>query len=168
MPLARFHLYAQGVDVWVAPTLATGDAWVATMRHLAREGRMFVIGVNPCIHADQIPPSIPRLEALYPASDRERENGWLLPGNTIVVDPKGTVLAGPVEREERIVTADLDLDLVPTERRFFDPVGHYNRPDVFRLAVDTRARPAVVEPEAFADDLGQEPTDPVGSGGAAR
>ena len=72
MPLARFHLYAQGVDVWVAPTLATGDAWVATMRHLAREGRMFVIGVNPCLHADQIPPSIPRPDALYPAADRER------------------------------------------------------------------------------------------------
>ena len=90
MPLARFHLYAQGVDVWVAPTLAPGDAWVATMRHLAREGRMFVIGVNPCMHADQIPPSIPRPDALYPAADRDREDGWLLPGNTIIVDPTAT------------------------------------------------------------------------------
>jgi nitrilase len=168
MPLARFHLYAQGVDVWVAPTLATGDAWVATMRHLAREGRMFVIGVNPCIHADQIPESIPRREALYPPADRERENGWLLPGNTIIVDPTGTVLAGPVEEEERIVTAELDLSLVATTRRFFDPVGHYNRPDVFRLAVDTRARPAVVETEgAFAGDLRHDPADPVGGGGGA-
>jgi nitrilase len=145
MPLARFHMYAQGVDVWVAPTLAPGDAWVATMRHIAREGRMFVIGVNPCIHADQIPASIPNAEAFYPPEDRERDGGWLMPGNTIIVDPTGAILAGPVREEERVVTADLDLNLVRTERRLFDPVGHYNRPDVFRLAVDTAPRPAVVE-----------------------
>jgi predicted amidohydrolase len=145
MPLARFHMYAQGVDVWVAPTLAPGDAWVATMRHIAREGRMFVIGVNPCIHADQIPASIPNADALYPPEDRERDGGWLMPGNTIIVDPTGAVLAGPVREEERVVTAELDLNLVRTERRLFDPVGHYNRPDVFRLAVDTAPRPAVVD-----------------------
>jgi nitrilase len=145
MPLARFHMYAQGVDVWVAPTLAGGDAWVATMRHIAREGRMFVIGVNPCIHADQIPASIPNAEALYPPEDRERDGGWLMPGNTIIVDPTGAILAGPVREAEQVVTAELDLNLVRTERRLFDPVGHYNRPDVFRLAVDTAPRPPVVE-----------------------
>jgi nitrilase len=145
MPLARFHMYAQGVDVWVAPTLATGGAWVATMRHIAREGRVFVIGVNPCIHADQIPASIPRRDALYPAEDREQDGGWLMPGNTVVVDPRGELLAGPVREAERVVTADLELDLVRTTRRFFDPVGHYNRPDVFRLAVDTAQRPVIVE-----------------------
>lgn len=151
MPLARFYLYAQGVDVWVAPTLATGDMWVATMQHLAREGRMFVIGVNPCIHASQIPASIPRPDLLYPAKDREKEDGWLLPGNSVIVDPTGAVLAGPVREEERIVTAELDLNLVRSERRFFDPVGHYNRPDVFRLAVDTAPRPAVVEMAAAGE-----------------
>src|SRR5919109_1722510 len=130
MPLARFHMYAQGVDVWVAPTLAVGDAWVATMRHLAREGRMFVIGVNPCMHADQIPDGFPRPEALYPQEDRERDNGWLLEGNSIIVDPAGAVLAGPEREGEHILTADLDLNLVGTERRRFDPVGHYNRPDI--------------------------------------
>jgi predicted amidohydrolase len=154
MPLARFYLYAQGVDVWVAPTLATGDGWIATMRHLAREGRMFVVGVNPCLHASQIPASFPRPDALYPAEDREKEDGWLLPGSTLIVAPTGDLLAGPVIEEERIVTAELDLDLVRSERRFFDPVGHYNRPDVFRLAVDTAARPAVVE-MSLANDLEQ-------------
>ena len=59
MPLARFHLYAQGVDVWLAPTLARGDGWVATMRHIAREGRVWVVGVNPCLHVDQIPADLP-------------------------------------------------------------------------------------------------------------
>ena len=59
MPLARFHLYAQGVDVWLAPTLAQGDGWIATMCHLARENRMFVVGVNPVLHADQVPAGFP-------------------------------------------------------------------------------------------------------------
>ena len=145
MPLARFHMYAQGVDVWLAPTLAPGDAWVATMRHIAREGRVFVIGVNPCMHADQIPASMPHRDALYPPEQREEDGDWLLPGNTVIVDPRGAVLAGPVREEERVVTAELDLDLVRAGRRLFDPVGHYNRPDVFRLAVDTAPRPAVVE-----------------------
>jgi nitrilase len=108
---------------------------------------MFVIGVNPCIHGDQIPESMPNREALYPPEDRERDGGWLMPGNTVIFDPTGTALAGPVREEEQIVTAELDLSLVRTERRLFDPVGHYNRPDVFRLAVDTAPRPAVVEME---------------------
>ena len=59
--------------------------------------------------------------------------------------------AGPVREEERVVSAELDLDLVRTARRFFDPVGHYNRPDVFRLAVDTAPRPAVVEMGLVSD-----------------
>jgi nitrilase len=108
---------------------------------------MFVIGVNPCIHGDQIPDSMPNRDALYPPEDRERDGGWLMPGNTVIFDPTGTALAGPVREEEQIVTAELDLNLVRTERRLFDPVGHYNRPDVFRLAVDTAPRPAVVEME---------------------
>jgi nitrilase len=162
MPLARFHMYAQGVDVWVAPTLATGDAWVATMQHIAREGRMFVIGVNPCIHADQIPASIPHHDALYPPEDRKRDGGWLMPGNTVIVDPTGVVMAGPVREAERVVSAELDLDLVRGTRRFFDPVGHYNRPDIFRLAVDTTPRPAVVEMDLVNHpdrEPGKPPTD---------
>jgi nitrilase len=59
MPLARVHLYAQGIDVWIAPTLAVGDDWIATMRHLAHENRMFVVGVNRVLHADQVPAAFP-------------------------------------------------------------------------------------------------------------
>jgi nitrilase len=68
-----------------------------------------------------------------------------MPGNTVIVDPTGVVVAGPVREAEEVVTGELDLALVRDARRFFDPVGHYNRPDVFRLAVDTAPRPAVVE-----------------------
>jgi len=140
MPLARFHLYAQGVDVWVAPTLAQGDGWVATLRHIAREGRMWVIGVNPCLHVDQIPHGFPDRERVWPAP---AQDGWVEPGNTVICDPAGEVVAGPLRHQEGVLVAELDLSQVAAARRLFDPVGHYNRPDVFRLQVDTRARPAV-------------------------
>ena len=77
MPLARFYLYSQGVDVWVAPTLATGDGWVATMRHIAREGRCYVIGVNPCVRVDQIPADFPDRDRVW-RPIRTTPNGWSL------------------------------------------------------------------------------------------
>jgi nitrilase len=140
MPLARFHLYAQGVDIWTAPTLAPGDAWVATMRHIAREGRCYVIGVNPCVHADQVPAEFPSRDRLW---SREQNGEWVEPGNSVIVDPAGNILAGPARHEETILTAEVDLGVVRAARRFFDPTGHYHRPDVFRLTVDVRPRPAV-------------------------
>lgn len=144
MPLARFHLYAQGVELWLAPTLATGDAWIATMRHLARENRMFVVGVNPVLHADQVPEGFPHRDRLVPPGWREENGDWLEPGNTVIVGPNGEILAGPVREREETLIADLDLGDVLSARRMFDPVGHYHRPDIFKLYVDTSARRAVV------------------------
>ena len=77
MPLARFHMYAQGVDLWIAPTLAIGDGWVATLQHLARENRMFVVGVNPVLHADQSqPPSPTASNWSRRATRRKTVPGW--------------------------------------------------------------------------------------------
>ena len=87
MPLARFYLYAQGVDIWVAPTLAGGDAWIATMQHIAREGRCHVIGVNPCLHVDQIPADFPDRDRVW--RDGPDDGGWVEPGNTVIVNPAG-------------------------------------------------------------------------------
>lgn len=140
MPLARFYLYAQGVDIWTAPTLAGGDGWVATLRHIAREGRCYVIGVNPCTHVDQIPSDFPHRDQVWTVKDGD--GGWVEPGNSVIVGPNGELLAGPVRHEEAILTAEIDLAQVRAARRLFDPAGHYNRPDVFRLTVDTRPRPA--------------------------
>jgi nitrilase len=145
MPLARFHLYAQGVEIWLAPTLALGDEWIATMTHIARENRMFVIGVNPVLRVDQIPADFPRPDLLVPTQFREETGEWLEPGNTVIVGPDGKVIAGPVREREETLIAELDLGQVLAARRRFDPVGHYNRPDVFRLYVDTAPRSAVVE-----------------------
>ena len=142
MPLARFHQYAQGVEVWLAPTLAPGDAWVATMRHIAREGRVWVVGVNPAVHRDHIPRELPDWQRIAP--EPRPENGdWIEPGNSVIVNPAGDLVAGPLRLAEGILTATIDLRQVAEMRRLFDPTGHYNRPDVFSLAVDTRSRPAV-------------------------
>ncbi|GAA3601249.1 carbon-nitrogen hydrolase family protein [Kribbella ginsengisoli] len=141
MPLARFYLYSQGVDVWVAPTLAPGDNWIATMRHIAREGRCYVIGVNPCLHNDQIPADFPDRDRVW-RGDPDGP-GWVEPGNTVIVAPDGEILAGPARHSETVLIAELDLAKVSSARRMFDPVGHYHRPDIFRLSVDAAPRPVV-------------------------
>jgi nitrilase len=156
MPLARFHLYAQGVDVWLAPTLAQGDGWIATMQHLARENRMFVVGVNPVLHVDQIPADFPHRERLVPASFVEEQGSWIEPGNTVIVGPGGTLLAGPVREREETLIAELDLAEVAASRRFMDPTGHYNRPDVFQLLVDTRSRQATTTLGLHDADKGRD------------
>ena len=82
---------------------------------------------------------------LLPPGFLERSGPWLEEGNTVIVAPNGTMLAGPVREREETLVADLDLLTVAIQRRHLDPAGHYNRPDVFRLHVDTSPRPAVVE-----------------------
>ena len=151
MPLARFHLYAQGLDLWIAPTLAIGDGWIATMQHIARENRMFVVGVNPVLHADQIPADFPGRDRLIPPGYLEAQGPWLEEGNTVAVAPDGAVLAGPVRQREETLLLDLDLGAVAVQRRHMDPTGHYNRPDVFRLLVDTSPRHAVTETNGAAE-----------------
>ena len=151
MPLARYYMYSQGIDVWVAPTLATGDAWVATMRHIAREGRLYVIGVNPCVRVDQIPEDFPARDKVWKLEDDPDERDWVSPGNSVIIGPTGKMLAGPARHEETILYAEVDPSAVRSARRYFDPTGHYNRPDLFRLTVDTRPRPAVATVAADAD-----------------
>lgn len=145
MPLARFYMYTQGVDIWVAPTLAIGEGWIATLRHIARENTMFVVGVNPVLHADGIPSTFPGRDNLVSDSYRKETGDWLEPGNTVIVGPAGNLIAGPIRECEETLVADLDLGEVLAARRLRDPVGHYHRPDIFRLQVDTSPRPSVVE-----------------------
>jgi nitrilase len=147
MPLARYALYAQGIDVYVAPTWDNSDVWVPTMRHIAKEGRIHVIGVTFCLRASDVPGDLPARNDLYP-----RDDEWLAKGNSCIVGPDGDLLAGPLEGSEGIVYAELDVEAARRSRREFDPVGHYGRPDVFRLLVDTQEKPAAA--------LGDPPAGP--------
>jgi nitrilase len=149
MPLARTALYAQGVDVYLAPTWDNSDVWVPTLRHIAKEGRTYVIGVTSCIRAADLPADLPGRAALYhdPAGgdgggDRD---DWLSRGNSAIIGPGGEVLAGPLIGEEGILYAEIDARQARAGRQQFDPVGHYGRSDVFRLHVDTSPRPTVIE-----------------------
>jgi len=135
MPLARTALYAQGIDIHLAPTWDNSDVWVPTMRHIAKEGRMYVVGVTSCLRGADLPPDIPGREELYGDPD-----DWLSRGNTVIVGPDGDVLAGPLIGETGILYADVDASQARASRHQFDPVGHYNRSDVFKLTVNTAPR----------------------------
>ena len=127
MPLARAALYAQGIDVYLAPTWDNSEVWVPTLRHIAREGRTYVIGVTSCISAADLPADLPGRDGLY-----GDDNDWLSRGNTTIIGPEGEILAGPLVGEEGVLYAEIDVTRARTSRQQFDPVGHYSRPDIFR------------------------------------
>jgi len=131
MPLARAAMYEQGIDIFLAPTWDNSDSWPCTLRHIAREGRVFVVGTNTCLHGRDIPRSLPGADELYLGGDDD----WLSRGNTMIVGPDGAVLEGPLTGESGTLTASLDLSALVAARRQFDPIGHYARPDVFTLTV---------------------------------
>jgi nitrilase len=138
MPLARFALYAQGIDIYVAPTWDEGDTWLASLRHIAKEGRCWVLGAGCAVQAAEIPDDFPDRDRLYPDPDE-----WLNSGDSVVIDPAGRVVAGPLHGEHGILTADIDVAEAKAAHYTLDPAGHYNRPDVFQLTVDRTARPQV-------------------------
>lgn len=134
MPLLRTAMYAKGVQLWCAPTVDERDVWQASMRHIAHEGRMFLVS------ACQVQPSPRELGIELPGWDPQRP---LIQGNSVIVGPLGDVLAGPLRGEAGLLTADIDLEELVRARYDFDVVGHYSRPDVFSLSVDERARRGV-------------------------
>jgi nitrilase len=139
MPLARFALYESGVEIYVASTADDGDEWQATLVHLARESRAYV--VSPCAfqRASSYPEDFPLRAELDGASVLGR-------GGSAILAPDGSYLAGPLYDEEGILYAELDPAQLLAERQRFDPVGHYHRPDVLRLGVSPSARAADATP----------------------
>jgi nitrilase len=128
MPLARFALYESGVEIYVASTADDSDAWQATLVHLARESRAFVVAPSHFQRASAYPPDFPLRKELEGVDLIGR-------GGSAVLAPDGAYLAGPLYDEEGILYAELDPARLAEERQRFDPAGHYHRPDVLGLTV---------------------------------
>jgi nitrilase len=128
MPLARFALYQSGVEIYVASTADDDERWQATLVHIALESRSYVISACHLQQAASYPDDFPLKEELTGL-------GWIGRGGSAIVAPDGAFLAGPLWDEEGILYATLDPGKLLEERQRFDPVGHYNRPDVFELQV---------------------------------
>jgi nitrilase len=138
MPLARYALYAQGVEVYIAPTYDSGDGWIGTLQHIAREGCCWVVGCGNLMKGSDIPDDFPEKSSLYPDSDE-----WVNPGDSIVIAPGGEIVAGPMKEEAGILYCDIDREKVGIAKRALDVTGHYSRPDIFKLHVNTRSQTPV-------------------------
>ena len=141
MPLARYALYAQNIDIYVAPTWDAGDSWLATMRHIAKEAGCWVIGTATAVQGSDLPDDFPERDKLFAAEE------WINDGNAVVVKPMGAVVAGPLNREKGILYAEIDQEEARRARRSLDVCGHYSRPDIFSFSVDRRP----LSPVTFSD-----------------
>ena len=139
MPLARYAMYSQGVEIYIAPTYDSGEAWIGTLQHIAREGCCWVVGCGNLMKGSDIPSDFPDKEKLYPDVDE-----WINPGDSIVIAPGGEIVAGPMNKESGILYCEVDKDKVAISKRAFDVTGHYSRPDIFQLHVNTQPQSPVV------------------------
>ena len=135
MPLARYALYSQGVELYIAPTYDSGDKWIGTLQHIAREGRCWVVGCGNLMQARDLPEDFPDKNSMYPDADE-----WINPGDSIVITPDGEITAGPMRQQAGILYCEIDLQKVGIARRVLDVAGHYARPDIFTLHVNTRTQ----------------------------
>ncbi len=138
MPLARYALYSQGVEIYIAPTYDSGDAWIGTLQHIAREGCCWVVGCGNVMKGKDIPNDFPEKSTLYPDN-----NEWINQGDSIVIGPGGDIVVGPMRKEEGVIYYDVDCNSAAKAKRALDVVGHYSRPDIFKLRVNTKPQSPV-------------------------
>jgi len=129
MPLARNIIYESGTQILAAPTWDKSPNWIQSMQHTAREGGLFVISTCMALNMNDIPDEY-EFKKLYPEG---RE--WINVGNSCIIAPNGKLLAGPLEGEEGVLYADINLQEIIKAKRMFDVVGHYSRPDVFDFSL---------------------------------
>jgi nitrilase len=137
-------MYGQGVELYCAPTVDDREAWLPTMRHIALEGRCFVLSANQFARRSDYPVD-------YPIEGTPDQ--VLIGGGSCIIDPLGEVLAGPARDGETVLVADLDLGQIARGKFDLD-VGHYARPDVFRLVVDRSPKAAVEWRDPIAPEEG--------------
>lgn len=137
MPMLRMAMYAKNVALYCAPTADDRDTWLSTMRHVALEGRCFVLTTCQFIRRNAFPDTVR-------VSLGDSPDAILMRGGSAIISPLGKVLAGPHFDGETILTATLDLDDIGRGKFDFDVAGHYSRPDVFQLCVNEAPMRAVV------------------------
>jgi nitrilase len=137
MPLLRMSMYAKGIELYCAPTADDRDTWLSTMRHVALEGRCFVLTACQHVRRGDCP-------ADYAAVQGNDPKTVIMRGGSAIIGPLGQVLAGPLYDENGILTAEIDRGEIARSKFDFDVVGHYARPDIFQLHVNEKAASSVV------------------------
>ncbi|HJZ66360.1 MAG TPA: nitrilase-related carbon-nitrogen hydrolase [Candidatus Acidoferrum sp.] len=137
LPLMRASMYAKGIELYCAPTADSRDSWLATVRHIAVEGRCFVLSCNQFNRRGDFPPD-------YRTQFGGDPNTVVTRGGSCIVDPFGNFLAGPNFEDEAILIAEIDRAQIIRGKYDLDVVGHYARPDVFQLHVDERPKSPVM------------------------
>src|SRR5699024_2908253 len=140
MPLTRYAMHAKGEQVHIATWPEVPDIHHLASRHYAFEGRCFVICVGSFQTMDDVPENFIRRDAMVAGGDFGGGDNVLLPGGSGIIGPDGQWVSGPVAGKESIVYGEIDLNRVAEEQLAFDPTGHYNRPDIFQLTVDTQKK----------------------------
>lgn len=130
MPLARTAMYMKGIEVYLAPTADARDTWQATLIHIAFEGRCFVLGCNQFVTREMYPQDLPGYAEIASLPQ------IMCRGGSAIISPRGRILAGPLFDQEGILYADLDMAELAQSKFDLDVVGHYARPDVFKLTVN--------------------------------
>ena len=148
MPLARYSLYAWGVQIYLAPTWDNGEPWLSTLRHIAKEGRAYVVGCSIAMRKEDIPDRL-EFKAKYYAEVGE----WINKGDSAVVSPDGKFVAGPLNAQEGILYAELDPRQMNGSKWDLDVAGHYARPDVFQLTVSKENRPMIAVAQTPEQEL---------------
>ncbi len=138
MPLARYAMYAQGVEIYIAPTYDSGEGWLGTLQHIAKEGGCWVVGSGNILKGSDIPDDFPGKAELYPSGEE-----WINSGDSVVVAPGGQVVAGPLSKKEGILYSEIDSEKAAEAKRALDVTGHYSRPDIFTLHVNTKRQSPV-------------------------
>ena len=146
MPALRQAMYAQGVELYCAPTADDRPTWISSMTHIALEGRVFVLSACQAIQVGDYP-------GWYQQELGEDPASYLMRGGSAIIGPDGTVLAGPIFDQEAILDAEIDLAQITRGHLDMDAVGHYSRPDVFTFTVDrSKRRPAHLNADPLLDD----------------
>lgn len=154
MPLARYTLYAWGVQIYVAATWDRGEPWLSTLRHIAKEGRAYVIGCGMSLRKEDIPDHFVFKQRYY-----QDAGEWINGGDSAIANPDGAFIAGPLHKEKGILYAEIDPSQMRGPKWMLDVAGHYARPDVFQLTIQREERPMVREQRKLTGDRGLETGD---------